>query len=117
MKIKIQLGKCVTDIIVNIPKTNDGKNNSEPYAVTQTISKKSDLQFNEEFTLPFYCFNAINLLFWEKKLGKVKTFASAKLPLTLETFLKHQPQTTDIELFEVPLLNSLFHIYHIYIFH
>ena len=88
-----------------IPKTNDGKSNSEPYAVTQMISKKSDPQYNEEFTLPFYCFNAIKLLFWEKKLGKVKAFAYATIPLKLETFLKHQPQTIDVELVE-PFKNA-----------
>lgn len=94
------LSKFACTSYVKIIPQMDGVNNSEPYSITEKVSKKKEPVYNHEIEIPFYCLNSLDLIFFQKKLGKEKSIGIAKIPFTLDTFLLPQPQITDIKLYE-----------------
>lgn len=92
--------KSITSFIKVVPKIKDSLNeNFFAYAVTEKVSKDTDPQYNEDILIPFYCFESVQLIFFEKKLVGERSIARITIPLNLSTFLKPQPITDSIELY------------------
>ncbi|KAK8850284.1 hypothetical protein M9Y10_018413 [Tritrichomonas musculus] len=88
--------KCNSCVHV-IPKINDTENYFD-YYITDKV-KDTDPEYNEEILIPFYCFDSLQLVIFQKKLLAENSIARVNIPLNIQTFINNQPQSTAIEFY------------------
>lgn len=87
-----------TTFVKIVPKMEE-EENYFGISITDKVSNDSNPRYNHQILIPFYCFNSIELFFYEKKLFKENSIARSKIPLNLSTFMTTQQQSTNIELY------------------
>lgn len=91
-------GKPHNSFIKIIPEHGLNTVNPKAIYITNTIKKTNNPKWDQDYYIPFYCFESVFLEFWDKKVFGENYFGKSKINFTAASFNQEGPQNVLISL-------------------
>lgn len=95
-------GKAHNAYFKIIPRHQNNSINPNAIYQSKKVKKTNSPEWNQEFYIPFYCFDSVIIEFWNKKVIGEKYLGKGEIKFIPEAFMQSSVQTMHINLEENP---------------